>query len=276
MGNNLLARLAIAAVFIPLIFVLTLLGNIPFLVFVELLVILGLFEFCGIVELKETSIPRLPLILIGVAFPIFAYLWGETKLLPLIVLSSTVIALFVVLTGNVKQGLLRVSSFVLGILYIPLGLSFVVLMRQLPSWSGQDYKIGGLWVIFVLLSIWSCDTFAYFVGIAIGKHPLSFQISPKKTWEGAIAGFLGAILAAPFCYFVFFKEVSLVHLLIISVIIGIFGQIGDLLESLLKRDADVKDASKLIPGHGGVLDRFDSLLFVSPLIYFYLKLVVYG
>jgi phosphatidate cytidylyltransferase len=276
MENNLLARLAIAAVFIPIIFVLVLIGNIPFLVFIELLVVLGLLEFCGMVDLKETSIPRSPFILIGIAFPIFAYLWGETRLLPLIIFSSTVIALFVVLIGNVKDGLLRVSSFVFGTIYIPLSLSFVVLMRQLPFWSGQDYKIGALWIIFVLVSIWSCDTFAYFVGIAIGKHPLSLQISPKKTWEGAIAGFLGAVLAAPFYHFVFFREAPLFHLLIISVIIGIFGQIGDLLESLFKRDADVKDASKLIPGHGGVLDRFDSLLFVSPLIYFYLKLVVYG
>ncbi|MCJ7508296.1 MAG: phosphatidate cytidylyltransferase, partial [candidate division Zixibacteria bacterium] len=264
------------AIFIPIIFVLVLIGNIPFLVFIELLVVAGIFEFCKIVEVKEISLPKLAFVLIGMIFPICSYFLRGMGFLSLIVMSFVVIALLLVLAGKVERGIGKISSFVFGTIYIPLGFSFLILIRQLPFWYGENYKMGALWIIFVLLSIWSCDTFAYFVGVAIGKHPLSSQISPKKTWEGAIAGFLGAILVAPLCYFVFFKEAPLAHLLVISVIIGIFGQIGDLLESLLKRDANVKDASKLIPGHGGVLDRFDSLLFVSPIIYIYLSWVVYG
>ena len=276
MKNNLLARLAIAAVFIPIIFVLVLIGNIPFLVFIELLVVTGIFEFCKIAEVKEISFPKLPFVLIGMIFPICSYFLRGRGFLSLIVMSLVVITLMVVLAGKVERGIGKISSFVFGTIYIPLGFSFLVLIRQLPFWYGENYKMGALWIIFVLLSVWSCDTFAYFVGVAIGKHPLSPQISPKKTWEGAVAGFLGAILAAPFCYFLFFKKAPLAHLLVISIIVGIFGQIGDLLESLLKRNANVKDTSNLIPGHGGVLDRFDSLLFVSPIIYVYLSWVVYG
>jgi phosphatidate cytidylyltransferase len=276
MKHNLFARLAVAAIFIPLIIVLVLLGNIPFLIFVELLVMLGMFEFCKIAELKEITLPKLPFIAIGMIFPICSYFRRGMGFLSLIVMSFVVIALLVVLSGKLERGIGKISSFVFGTIYIPLGFSFLILIRQLPFWYGEDYKIGALWIISILLGIWSCDTFAYFVGVAIGKHPLSPQISPKKTWEGATAGFLGAVLTAPLCHFLFFKKAPLAHLLVISIIIGIFGQIGDLLESLLKRDANVKDTSNLIPGHGGVLDRFDSLLFVSPIIYIYLAFLVYG
>lgn len=276
MKSNLLIRLIVAVILIPLIFFVTLKGKIPFLVFIQLLTILGMFEFCRIVKLKQANIPSLFLLLMGVAFPIFAYLWREVGILSLIVLSLTINALLVVFAGKAKNGILKTGSSIFGMTYISLGFSFFLMLRELPFWSGAIYEIGALWVIFILLAIWSCDTFAYLVGMLIGKHQLSPEISPKKTWEGAIGGFFGSIIAAPFCYFVFFKQAPLEHLFIISIIIGTFGQVGDLLESLLKRDVNIKDTSTLIPGHGGVLDRFDSLLFVSPIIYFYLKFFIYG
>jgi phosphatidate cytidylyltransferase len=125
------------------------------------------------------------------------------------------------------------------------------------------------------LCIWSCDTFAYFIGAPLGKHPLSPRVSPKKTIEGFGGGILGAIAAAFFSHFVFFPSAKLKDLLTISAIVAFVGQVGDLTESLFKRDAQFKDTSNIIPGHGGILDRFDSLLFVSPLVYYYLKFVVY-
>lgn len=276
MKNGLLARFLIAAVFIPLILILTLKGGIPFLVFAESLTVLGTLEFCRLLKLKDTSILSLPLVLMGAIFPISAYMWGELTLLPLVVLGVATNAVNVVLTGKTNQGILKISSYTFGLIYVPLGFTFFLMIRQLPLWSSMDYATGGLWAIFILLAIWSCDTFAYFIGVWIGKHKLSSQISPKKTWEGAMAGFIGAILTVPLCHFFFFKQILIKHLFVAAIIIGIFGQFGDLMESLMKRDADIKDASTLIPGHGGVLDRFDSLLFVSPIIYFYLKLLVYA
>ncbi len=276
MKDNLLIRLAVAVISIPLIFVLTLKGGLPFLMFVEILLVSGMLEFCRIAETKQASIYKFPFVLLGVFFPVCAYFWRETGVLFLIILSLAASGFILVIAGKTQQGLLRASSFALGMLYIPCGLAFVVMLRQLPVWSGQNPGIGALWVIFVLLAIWSCDTCAYAVGRLVGRHPLSEAISPRKTWEGAIAGFLGANLVTPLFHFLLFKEAPWVHMFIISAVIGTLGQVGDLLESLLKRDADLKDASGLIPGHGGMLDRFDSLLFVSPLIYFYLRFTVYG
>jgi phosphatidate cytidylyltransferase len=137
------------------------------------------------------------------------------------------------------------------------------------------YGWGGWTVLAIFISIWVCDSAAYFAGRAFGRHTLFERVSPKKTWEGAIAGFVGAIAA-----FVLMKELALPYLtfgqsLVCGVIVGVFGQLGDLVESLLKRDAGVKDSSSLIPGHGGVLDRFDSIMFVSPLLFLYLDFVVF-
>ena len=103
-------------------------------------------------------------------------------------------------------------------------------------------------------------------GAPLGKHPLSSRVSPKKTIEGFGGGILGAIAAAFFSHFVFFASAHLKDLLIVSAIVALAGQVGDLTESLFKRDAGVKDTSSIIPGHGGILDRFDSLLFVSPIV----------
>ncbi|KXK56872.1 MAG: phosphatidate cytidylyltransferase [Chlorobi bacterium OLB7] len=131
-------------------------------------------------------------------------------------------------------------------------------------------------IMAILVSIWTCDSFAYYGGRLFGKHKLFERVSPKKTWEGAISGAFGAVgamlamraLALPF--------LTVTDAIVMGLICGIFGQLGDLAESHLKRDAGVKDSSQLIPGHGGILDRFDSLLFVSPMIYLYLLLRLAG
>jgi len=120
-------------------------------------------------------------------------------------------------------------------------------------------------VIIVLVTIWICDSAAFFIGKSFGKHKLFERVSPKKTWEGAIAGFIASIISSFVLFYFFTPFFPIIHSIAIGIIIGIFGQIGDLAESLIKRDVGVKDSSNLIPGHGGVLDRFDSILFVFPL-----------
>jgi len=118
----------------------------------------------------------------------------------------------------------------------------------------------------ILITIWICDTFAYTFGKRLGKHKLYEKVSPNKTIEGSIAGLLGAILTVIIVKIFNILPFSWSSVLLIGATIGIFGQIGDLVESWFKRDAGVKDSSALLPGHGGMLDRFDSLFFLSPII----------
>ncbi len=115
------------------------------------------------------------------------------------------------------------------------------------------------------------DTGAYFTGHLIGKHKLAPLVSPGKTVEGFIGGIVASILAAFFCKFIFWREFAFVPCLILGTLIGIVGPIGDLSESLIKRSVNVKDSGQFIPGHGGLLDRVDALLFTAPTVYYYVK-----
>lgn len=126
------------------------------------------------------------------------------------------------------------------------------------------------YVLGIILLIWASDTGAYLVGSFIGKNKLYERISPGKTWEGSIGA---AILNIGCAYVIslWFPELALVHWIAISILVSVFGTLGDLVESMLKRQAGVKDSGKIMPGHGGILDRFDSLLFVSPFVYAYLQ-----
>ena len=129
------------------------------------------------------------------------------------------------------------------------------------------------YVLGIILLIWISDVGAYMVGSFIGKHKLFERISPGKTWEGTI----GAIILTVGCSYIismWYPELALKHWIVISILVSVFGTLGDLIESMLKRQAGVKDSGKIMPGHGGILDRFDSLIFVSPFVYAYFELFV--
>jgi phosphatidate cytidylyltransferase len=126
-------------------------------------------------------------------------------------------------------------------------------------------------LLLALVITWAADSTAYFVGRAIGKHPLAPHISPKKTWEGSISGMLGSVLVA--YVFSFWIHIPLPHLLARGILGNLAGQMGDLLESAYKRSAGVKDSGGLLPGHGGILDRIDALILCLPVIWYYLVLV---
>jgi phosphatidate cytidylyltransferase len=130
---------------------------------------------------------------------------------------------------------------------------------------------GPLFLLFALTIIWASDTAAYFAGRAFGKHPLAPHISPKKTWEGSLAGMLGSLFVA--YIFHHWLIIPLPHLLAMAALGNIAGQIGDLLESACKRSAGVKDSGHLLPGHGGILDRIDALILAIPVIWYYLVLL---
>lgn len=130
------------------------------------------------------------------------------------------------------------------------------------------------YVLGLVLLIWSNDVFAYLVGSLIGKHKLYERISPGKTWEGSIGAFV-LTMGSAWLISKYYTELAIVHWMMISIIVCVLGTVGDLIESMMKRQAGVKDSGTIMPGHGGILDRFDSLLFAAPFIYMYLLLVTY-
>jgi len=152
--------------------------------------------------------------------------------------------------------------------------STIVGIREFYVNSPLSYSNGGLIIITIFITLWMTDSAAYFVGSAIGKHKLFPRVSPNKSWEGAIAGFVFAVITLVVLKIFLLDFLDWIDIIAFGVIIGIFGQVGDLIESLIKRDAGVKDSSSIIPGHGGIFDRFDSLLFSAPIIYLYLILFV--
>jgi phosphatidate cytidylyltransferase len=163
---------------------------------------------------------------------------------------------------------LRATVFAFfGAVYVGLLMSYLVALRL---WQ-EGAEVNGDLLMMLLIIIWSGDSFAYFAGRKIGRHKLAPVISPNKTWEGSIAGFLFSIVAAIACRYTFVSQLSLRDAIGVGAAVGILGQIGDLCESIVKRAAKVKDSGGIIPGHGGMLDRVDSLLFGAPAMYYYLS-----
>jgi phosphatidate cytidylyltransferase len=313
--SNLTTRVLVALVGIPVIVGVTLAGGYFFFAFVLAVSLLALHEFyamarakgafpqsvmgflVGILMVPVFMYDRLHRVIVGafldsgiaVPFPVMA------QQFLILLMAAVPLMLVVELFRGKPNALNNVAVTVMGAMYVSVFFGSLVGIRELfvpadfpvyAHFSGAGpavpdataatiYWWGGWTVLAIFISIWVCDSAAYFAGRAFGRHKLFERVSPKKTWEGAIAGFVGAIVA-----FVLMKELALPYLtigqsLICGVIVGVFGQLGDLVESLLKRDAGVKDSSSLIPGHGGVLDRFDSIMFVSPLLFLYLDFVVF-
>jgi phosphatidate cytidylyltransferase len=165
---------------------------------------------------------------------------------------------------NIKVALDQISYTLLGILYVA-GLSgYFILIHGIEA--------GRLWIVFLFLIIWLGDSAAYYGGRKFGQRPLAPDISPGKTIEGAVFGLAGSFVGGIIAKLTFLQGVSVLHCLLAALICGIIGQLGDLAESILKRYTGVKDSGRLMPGHGGVLDRIDSLLFAGPVFYLYYRL----
>jgi len=265
--SNRFIRILVAVIAIPFLIFASYYGKWVFLIFVMIIALFAFSEFSKMVEKKGIYVAKhLGLVIVNtlVLNTYFKTVEPET-----IILASVIIVILFELFRNNGSAIQNIGATLLAIFYP--GLLTTTLIQIREFYGTFFYVQGGLLIISILVTLWVIDSAAYFIGTAIGKHRLFVRVSPKKSWEGAVAGFVFGIISIIVLREYLITFLSIKDSLIIGVIIGIFGQIGDLSESLMKRDADVKDSSNIIPGHGGIFDRFDSLIFASPFVLIYLK-----
>ena len=222
----------------------------------------------GLIEFYRLTLPdirtqeRIVAMALGLSLPLVAHFGEGDNLLIFIVLAILVLfILFAIQPGSFEGITSRMALLLLGIVWISFLLSHILLLGKEP--------MGTRWVFFLLLTVWAGDTCAYFTGTLVGKHKLYPRISPGKSVEGLFGGLVGSILVA-FAFETFFlRALGWGSTLVLPCVLTILGQIGDFGESLIKRSVHVKDSSRLIPGHGGMLDRLDSFLFSAPFLCYY-------
>ena len=260
MKQRIITAIIAAALFIPFVIY----GKVPFAILVLAMAIVGFYE---ILKMKGISIFSVPgfLGLVTLILLVIPKDWSE-KVVDLIGYSSNlmvvyglimVLLIYVVLVKN-KITFDEVGFILLGAFYVGLGFHYLIETRNV----GLEY------VVYCLLVVWTTDSGAYFVGRKFGKNKLWPEISPKKTIEGFIGGIVIAVIFAVCMQLIYPFEDGYISLVVVTIFASIIGQMGDLVESAIKRHFDVKDSGNILPGHGGILDRFDSLLFVVPLLHF--------
>jgi phosphatidate cytidylyltransferase len=261
MKQRIITAIVAAAVFLPII----LYGKSPFIILMYLIASVSLYEALKMRGHKIYSIPGLLSLAILWVFlipeiyiEVIHYL-GYSK----IELSFFAVLIFLTYTVITKNRFTfdDVAYSLLSVLYVGIGYYYFMEIRL---------EEGVQFVFYALFIIWATDSGAYFIGKAIGKKKLWPHISPNKTVEGFVGGVVCAVIVGVIMTFFSDLEMSIPKLIVVTAILSIFGQMGDLVESALKRHYKVKDSGHLLPGHGGMLDRFDSLLFVLPLLYFLL------
>ncbi|MCF7858098.1 MAG: phosphatidate cytidylyltransferase [Candidatus Cloacimonetes bacterium] len=258
----LLKRVLIAIIFIPLIIILFTIGGVPLASFLALIVFQMIFELREIFRNKGTFLPRFILILALLVF------FSSIYFTPIILFAALMLSILIIITidifrDNLENALARSSAALFSIFYTAVLFSSLYHIRLLNN--GKNLIFG------LLITIWVTDTAAYFIGNHFGKHKGIFRASPNKSLEGFIAGIIAAF--AVMYLFIYFFDLTIYQALAVAISGGIFGQLGDLFESILKRDAGIKDSSDFLPGHGGLLDRFDSILFAAPVYFIILYLI---
>jgi phosphatidate cytidylyltransferase len=291
----LLKRIATALVLIPIVVVLVLHASVPVLAVVTAIVaLLTVSEFLKLTE-PYGVVPfyKATYVAVVVLFALLAFDAGQQKPLlstGIFLYSAAFLAClmpFVFLTlasrrQDLSSGYPAAAASTFAFVYVAIPLAFLVQLRQQPS--------GAIYIIYLLLVVWAGDIFAYFVGKTLGRNLMVPRISPKKTWEGAIASVAASVLiGTTFLHYsveisTWLLNVGLIErrdgifglekpsvwpIVVLSVVLNVAAQFGDLVESLIKRGAGVKDSGALLPGHGGMLDRIDALLFAAPLMWFY-------
>ncbi len=267
--SNTAKRVLVSLITIPLILAVSYIGSFVFFSFVVAVALISFYEFSSFVKNKDINvnvwIGYFSLIFLTVnqfnnAFDTYTFI------IVLMIIVSTV-----ELFRNKNSAIYNIGATLLGIFYIGIFASSLIGIREFYPAVGDIYLRGGYVIISIFITIWVCDSAAFFGGTAFGKHKLFVRVSPNKSWEGAVFGFIFALLTMILLKEILLNFLSWETVIAFGIIIGTVGQIGDLIESLFKRDAGVKDSSNLIPGHGGIFDRFDSLLFTAPVILLYMK-----
>jgi phosphatidate cytidylyltransferase len=267
--SNRTTRILVSAIAIPIMIAAAYFGKSYFFIFTLLIAIVAFFEFTIMARKKGmysnlfTGTASILLIFYNQYYTRLNFYEIFLLLVPIILIAE--------LFRNKGSAIMNLGLTVLGVAYIGLFSSALLSIRELYPDIGNLYERGGFIIITLMATIWICDSAAYFGGSALGKHKLFPRVSPNKTWEGAVFGFIFAILTVVAARYLVLDFLSWRVVLSIGLIVGIIGQMGDLIESLLKRDAGVKDSSALIPGHGGIFDRFDSLLMTAPFVYILLR-----
>lgn len=230
------------------------------------IILLALIEFYKLTESSDIHVFKYCTSLLGIAYPLlFTFNLVPYDSIPILVLIFTLLILFL-LEFTRKDGsdaAINIGLSFLGIIYISVTLSFFIPIRLLEN--------GSIYIVTLIFIVKASDIGAYLVGKKFGAIHLIPRISPKKSIEGAIGGLIFSLSAALIS--TIFIELSFYHLILLGIILGVFAQIGDLSESLIKRYFKVKDSSNVIPGFGGILDLLDSLIFTTPLFYLYLSYI---
>lgn len=260
MKQRIITGIIAAAVFIPFVIY----GKVPFTLFVTALAIIGFYE---ILKMKGISLFSVPGIigLLALFMLVMPNEWASEVLnwigydspLTIVYGLAALLLIYIVLVKN-KMTFDDIGFILLSVFYVGLGFHYLIETRH----AGLEF------IVYCLLVVWTTDSGAYFVGRKFGKNKLWPEISPKKTIEGFVGGILIAVVFAIAMQLIYPFMDSYVQLIFVTIIASIIGQMGDLVESAIKRHYGVKDSGNILPGHGGILDRFDSLLFVVPLLHF--------
>ncbi|GAB5519202.1 MAG: phosphatidate cytidylyltransferase [Rhodothermales bacterium] len=265
--SNAALRILSAVIGIPVVVGLTYLGGWYFAAFVVLVGVIAQDEVYNLFRATDVVPFRWVGLLAGVLVMV-SPLWSMGQPLAVLVLIGLLAASpFLAQSAPILP---RMSATVSGVLYPALSLSYGVALRVGVEGALTDTQAFQL-TITTLVLIWSTDSFAYFAGRALGKHPLAPKVSPKKTWEGSVGGAVGTLALAIIAKLFWLTWLTWADVAALTLICGMLSQLGDLAESAFKRSVGVKDSGTILPGHGGMLDRNDALLLVLPIVYLYIQ-----
>jgi len=251
-----LKRLAIALILLPVLYIYVMyLPPKYFLFLMIFLSTIGLAEFYAMCRIKGLFLYSG--LFWGAALLIVSFILPQLFLQVLLFAALSTMALRLFLKPDPSGSISAVSAAVFGLIYIPGLLTFQM----------NIVKTGPAWIILLYTSVWAADSMAFYVGKSIGKRKLYPEISPNKTVAGAVGSLIGGIVGAVLIKATLLAQISILHIVIIGLTVGLSTIIGDLVESMFKRDAGVKDSSHILPGHGGVLDKLDGVTFAGPVFY---------